>query len=160
MAKARQSRERLIVVEVFVNALMRQSLVLLLVSLHLRNEVDEVFRLAEELKFFCIDQVIQLVLDLDDQLNRVQAVEAVVRKAAIQSQRGLLGGAEVALHHRKHVLLNLVGRFESQGAVLTDLIFPHRDLVSRFVFGGDEVGRVVDVQLVVEGTEVAADYIL
>ena len=52
-------------VEVFVDSMVGKSVVLSLVSLHLRNEVHEVAWLLKQLKLLGVDHISQLILYLD-----------------------------------------------------------------------------------------------
>ena len=78
---------------------MWQSVMLGLVGLHLDDEVDEVLWFREELELLGINEVAKLVLNLDDQLNHVETVEAVIREVGVQGDRGLLGRSEIVLNN-------------------------------------------------------------
>ena len=159
MAQAGQSREDLISGEVFVDALVRQSLVLFLVGLHLSNEVDEVLWLGEKLELLGVDQIVQLpltarlVLDLNDHLDDIQAVETVVLELAVHAHACLLSGAEVVLNHGQNVSLNLVVSLQSQ-CIIFGALLPQGDLISGLNLSRDEVSRGIQVKVLLEHSSV------
>ena len=121
-------------VEIFVDALVRKSLMLSFIGLHLRDEIDEMLWLFKELQFFSIDQVAKLILDLNDQLNSVKTVETVVSEIAIEGDASLLSGSKVILDHGEDVLFDLIIRLQDKGIFLLGFhILPHRNLISSFV---------------------------
>ena len=123
-----QTREDGVLREVGVDTLVRKSVVLFLIGLHLGNEVDEVLWLREKLELLGIDKIVQLVLNLDYQLNHIQAIETVVFKLAVEGNASLLGSAEVILSDREHVSLNLVVSLKSQSIILGGF-FPESHLI-------------------------------
>ena len=64
--------------ELDVIVLMRQLVELSLVRLKLRDEVDEVLGFLELVQVLGVNHVAELVFNLDDELDDVEAVEAVL----------------------------------------------------------------------------------
>ena len=121
----------LLYVEIFVNTLVWLSRVLGLVGFHLSNEVDKMLWLFEELELFCVDEVTEFILNLNDKFDNVKGIKPVVAEVAIEGNRGLLGGSKVVSEHAQDVLLDLVIALKDKGVVLLSLdVFPERDLVA------------------------------
>ena len=156
MAEAGEAGEVLLDLEVLVDAIVGQAVVLGFVSLHLGDEVHEVLGLGEELELLGVDQVAELVLDLDHQLNNVEAVKTVVDEGALERNRGLLGRSEVALYEREHVLLDLVVGLEHEGVLLALELLPEGDLVGLLELLGDEVLGGVEAELALEAAPLLA----
>lgn len=115
--------------DVSVDALVRESVELALVGLHLGDEVNEVLGLGEFIQVLSIDHVPEFILDLDNELDHIETVKAVVLEAALEGDLGLLGGAEVGSHDAEDVLLNLVVVLENEGVLLgLGLILPQGNL--------------------------------
>lgn len=112
-----------------MDALVRESVELALVGLHLGDEVNEVLGLGEFIQVLSIDDVPEFILNLDNELDHIETVKAVVLEAALEGDLGLLGGAEVGSHDAKDVLLNLVVVLENEGVLLgLGLILPQGNL--------------------------------
>ena len=79
------ARESLLHVEVPLVSSVGRLLELSFVGLHVLDKVYEVARLAELLKVLSVDNVSEFILYSDDQLNRVQLVEAVVLEGRVES---------------------------------------------------------------------------
>lgn len=115
--------------DVSVDALVRESVELALVGLHLGDEVNEVLGLGEFIQVLSIDHVPEFILNLDNELDHIETVKAVVLEAALEGDLGLLGGAEVGSHDAEDVLLNLVVVLENEGVLLgLGLILPQGNL--------------------------------
>ncbi len=112
-----------------VDSLVRESVELALVGLHMGDEVNEVFGLGEFIQVLSIDNVPEFILDLDNELDHIETVKAVVLEAALEGDLGLLGGAEVGSHNAEDVLLNLIVVLENEGVLLgLGLILPQGNL--------------------------------
>ena len=98
MTKRWETWEMFLDLEVFVNSLVWQSLVLGLVGLHLRNEIDKVLWLFEKFKFFCVNEVSKLIFNLDNELNHIETVKTVISEIAVEGDLSLFSGSEVALN--------------------------------------------------------------
>ena len=121
----------LLYVEIFVDTIVWLSRVLSLVGFHLSNEVDKMLWLFEELKLFCVNEVTEFILNLNDKFDNVKGIKPVVAEVAIEGNRGLLGGSKVVSEHAQDVLLDLVIALKDKGVVLLRLdVFPERDLVA------------------------------
>ena len=115
--------------DVSVDALVRESVELALVGLHLGDEVNEVLGLGEFIQVLSINHVPEFILNLDNELDHIETVKAVVLEAALEGDLGLLGGAEVGSHDAEDVLLNLVVVLENEGVLLgLGLILPQGNL--------------------------------
>ena len=84
VADERDAGEGLLEVEFPLGVLLGQPVELLLVPLHLLDEIDEVTRLLELLQVLSIDHVTELIFDANDQLNDVERVETVVREGRVE----------------------------------------------------------------------------
>ena len=84
MAQGWESWEVLLYVEIFVNTLVWLSMVLSLVGFHLSNEVDKMLWLFEELKLFCVNEVTEFILNLNDKFDNVKGIKPVVAEIAIE----------------------------------------------------------------------------
>ena len=125
----------LLYVEIFVDTLVWLSRVLGLVGFHLGNEVDKMFWLFEELELFCVNEVAEFILSLNDKFDNVKGIKSMVSEVAIEGNRGLLGGSKVVSEHAQNVLLNLVIALEDKGMVLLGLdVLPESNLVSGLEF--------------------------
>ncbi len=112
-----------------VDALVRESVELALVGLHLGDKVNEVLGLSEFIQVLSIDHGPEFILNLDNELDHIETVKAVVLEAALEGDLGLLGGAEVGSHNAEDVLLNLVVVLENEGVLLgLGLILPQGNL--------------------------------
>ena len=112
-----------------VDALVRESVELALVGLHMGDEVNEVLGLGEFIQVLSINHVPEFILNLDNELDHIETVKAVVLEAALEGDLGLLGGAEVGSHDAEDVLLNLVVVLENEGVLLgLGLILPQGNL--------------------------------
>jgi hypothetical protein len=122
-----------------LGVLMRQSIELFLVALHLLDEVDEVTRLLELLQVLRVNHVAELVLNADDQLDNVERVQAVVAEGRVERDRGLARRAEVILRDRDDILLDLVVGLQDESVLRrVDLSFPELEvaLSCLFTLGG------------------------
>lgn len=83
------------------------------------------FWLLELLEVLSIDNVAKFILDLDDQFNQVQAVQAVFLKRGFKAKLCLLGCAEIVSADAEHVLFNLISVLKSECGLLSlGLLFP------------------------------------
>ncbi len=115
--------------DVSVDALVRESVELALVGLHLGDEVNEVLGLGEFIQVLSIDHVPEFILNLDNELDHIETVKAVVLETALEGDLGLLGGAEVGSHNAEDILLNLIVVLENEGVLLgLSLILPQGNL--------------------------------
>ena len=112
-----------------MDILMRQSVELALVGLHLGDEVNEVLGLGEFVEVLSINHVAKFIFNLNNQLNHVEAVEAVILEAALERNLCLLGGAEIVLNDADTILFNLVIVLKNEGVLLgLGLILPEGNL--------------------------------
>ena len=95
----------------------RHPVELLLVALHLLDEVDEVTGLLELLEVLGINHVAKLVLNANHKLNNVEGVEAMGAELRVESDGGLASRAEVVLSDGHYILLNLVVALKHEGIV-------------------------------------------
>ena len=108
VADERDAGEGLLEVEFPLGVLLGQPVELLLVPLHLLDEIDEVTRLLELLQVLGIDHVSEFIFDADDELDNVERVETVVREGGVEGNGGLARRAEVILRDGDDILLDLV----------------------------------------------------
>ncbi len=87
MSESRKTWECLIdvflKVKVSMDTLVWKSIVLLSVTFHLSDVIDEVFWFLEKTKLLSVDQVTQFIFDLDDELNDIKTIESVIGEADI-----------------------------------------------------------------------------
>lgn len=98
MTHFRETWECLLELEVVLVAFVGQLVEFCFVGFEVFDEVYEVTGLFELLKILSIDHVSELVFNSNHKLNRVQGVEAVVHKLAIEIDARLLGCAEVIFY--------------------------------------------------------------
>ena len=153
MTQTWESREVLLDVEIFVDALAWQSLVLRFVCFHLGDEVDEVLRFLEKFQLLSIDQVAKLVLNLNNELDHVQGVQTVVAEVAIEGDASLLGSSEVVLENAEDIFLDLVVALEHEGVLLLGLqVLPQGNLIGGLVLGWHEVDGRVEAKVALEAS--------
>ena len=129
MAELGETGESLLGVELVLGVLMGHAVELLLVSLDMLDEVNEVAGLLELLKVLGINKVTELILNADHKLNGVEGVKTVVGEGAVKSNAGLLGGAEVIADDGENVLLDLILGRKHKGVLLVlSLLLPEGDL--------------------------------
>ena len=81
MTETWESWEVFLDLKVLIDSLKWLSFELCLVSLHLSDEIDEVFWLFEQLQLLCVNKVAKLVLNLDHELDHIKTVETVALEA-------------------------------------------------------------------------------
>jgi hypothetical protein len=142
-----------------MHVLMGQLVELVLVSLKLGDEVHEMLGFLEFIQVLCVDHVPELVLDLDDKLDHVEAVKAVLCELGVECDLRFLGGAEVVLDDAEHILLDLVVVLEHESVLLAlGLLLPEGDVTSAAAEG--DLGGLLglEAESVEEGALGQADY--
>ena len=158
MAQTWESWEVLLNVEILIDSIMRESLVLGLVSLHLSNEIDKMLRFLKKLKLFSVNKIAKLVFNLDDQLDHVKGVQTVVSEVAVEGNACLLGGSEVVLENGEDVFLDLVVAFQNEGMFLFSFqIFPERNLIGGLVLSWHEVSGGVEAEMALEASRLESN---
>ena len=110
------------------------SIELLLVALHLLDEVDEVAWLLELLEVFSIDHVTKLILHANDQLDHIEGVETVCAELGVEANCCLSCGSKVVFSDGDDIPLNLVVRLQNKSVLgRVNLCLPEVDFTSLFV---------------------------
>ena len=133
-----------------MDALVWQSLMLGLVCLHLHNEVHKMLWLGEEFELLSIDKVSKFILNLNNELNNVEAIESVVGQRRLEGDGCFLSGSEIALNNGQHVLFNFIAGLQGESVLLIHMLLPESNLVVRLELNWHQVGGRVEAKMTLE----------